>query len=74
MPIKNVNECLKIISNAEKNRVVAFTKYYSYIYELNLFLSLNAHSSIIHDVLMVKLEKRYKYSAEQLESKNMLNK
>lgn len=38
-------ECLKVLSYAEKNRIMGFT-------------NLNAHSSRSHSMLMVKIEKR----------------
>lgn len=52
--VNNVKQCMDLLSVGDRNRSTAFT-------------SMNAHSSRSHAVYMVKIEKRVKYTAEQLE-------
>jgi len=53
--VNNAEECLDVLSNAEKNRVFAFT-------------NLNATSSRSHAVFIIKLEKRLKLTVDQVET------
>ncbi|CAD8110627.1 unnamed protein product [Paramecium sonneborni] len=45
LTVESPSECLKIINQAEKNKVIAFT-------------NLNAHSSRSHSILIIKLDKK----------------
>lgn len=54
VPVKNVQQAMKVFSMGEKNRATSFTK-------------LNAHSSRSHAVFMVKLEKRKKLTEKQIQ-------
>jgi len=53
--VKSVENCLNVLTNAEKNRTFAFT-------------TLNATSSRSHAVFIVKLEKRLKLTIDQVET------
>lgn len=52
--VNNVKQCMDWLNVGDRNRSTAFT-------------SMNAHSSRSHAVYMVKIEKRVKYTLEQLE-------
>ena len=54
VPVKNVQQSMKVFSLGEKNRSTSFTK-------------LNAHSSRSHAVLMVKIERRKKLTEKQMQ-------
>ena len=54
VPVKNLQQSMKVFSLGEKNRATSFTK-------------LNAHSSRSHAVFIVKLEKRKKLTEKQME-------
>lgn len=53
-PVSSVRDCMELMNQGDKNRNTAFT-------------SMNSHSSRSHAVYMIKVEKRVKYSGEQLE-------
>ena len=52
--VSSVKACMELLALGDRNRSTAFT-------------SMNAHSSRSHAVYMVKIEKRMKYTPEQLE-------
>jgi kinesin family member 5 len=52
--VNRVKDCMELLSIGDRNRSTAFT-------------SMNAHSSRSHAVYMVKIEKRVKYTPDQLE-------
>jgi len=54
VPINSVKECMDLMALGDRHRNTAFT-------------SMNSHSSRSHAAFMIKLEKRVKYSREQLE-------
>jgi chromosome segregation ATPase len=55
VPANNEAECMELLYHGDGNRNTAFT-------------SMNSHSSRSHAVYMLKLEKRAKYSREELEA------
>jgi kinesin family member 5 len=54
VPVNSMKECMELMYQGDKNRNTAFT-------------SMNSHSSRSHAVYMIKMEKRVKYTGEQLE-------
>lgn len=55
VPVANEGECMELLYHGDRNRNTAFT-------------NMNSHSSRSHAVYMVKLEKRAKYTREELEA------
>ncbi|OMJ83828.1 hypothetical protein SteCoe_15188 [Stentor coeruleus] len=53
-PVSSVRDCMELMYQGDRNRNTAFT-------------SMNSHSSRSHAVYMIKIEKRVKYSGDQLE-------
>ena len=53
-PVTSTKNCMELMYQGDKNRNTAFT-------------SMNSHSSRSHAVYMIRVEKRVKYSIEQLE-------
>jgi len=56
LEVGNTVECMKILLTSEENRKYGSTKS-------------NTHSSRSHTVLMIKVEKRFNYSEEELKCK-----